>query len=222
MKSIITLVFAAFITLWPSYSQSFGSYSIATTLSKEDCMDRIDEWVALNLDSYQFNVDYKNPKTGKTIIKGILEDKNNEMYSVSKGAVKASIQYLIVTEASDSCCVITFKELNYCFESGGYVNYDYIATQNLELMIDEMDYVELLGEKIAVNQDILDKTQDIIKEYDSLIEQIQDPTLKKSERKKLIKKEKELSGQRNVLLSVGGSSSAFVAAVLQSLEETLK
>lgn len=219
-RYILILIFCLFIV--PSFSQSFGVYSITTTLSKDDCMDIIDEWVALNQHSFKFSLDYKNTNTGKCIINGVINDDNSKMYSVSKGALTASIQYSIVTEACDNNCTISFNELNYCFKDGGYVDYDLIATKNLELMVDEISVVEELGETIEVNQALLNKTQSVIEEYDSLSERIKDSSLKNSERKRL---EKELSkkvGMRNVYVSMGGNTNAFVTSVVSSLEKALK
>ena len=185
-------------------------------------MDRIDEWVALNLGSYSLNVDYKNEKTGRTIIKGSYIPSQNACYSVTKGAVNAVIVYTLITEAKDSACVITFNDLYYCFKDGGYVDYSRIATQNLELIVSETETMESLGEKIEVTPEFLDIASKVLDEYNSLAEQLKDENLKKSERKKLDKTLWKMQGKRNVFYDASMNSAQFLKAIALSIEKSLK
>lgn len=222
MKHRVIAIITCVLISFSIYAQDFGSYSIKTTLSKEDCMDRIDEWVALNLDSYSLNVDYKNEKTGRTIIKGRMTDTANGMYSVYRNAATASIQYLIVTDSKDNECVVTIKDLIYCFGTGGYVNYNALATSSLELMIDELDTIEMLGESIRITQEFLEKAESVIKEYEEVDDQLKNESLKKSDRKKIEKERKLLEGRKNVYLYVSRGASKFAMAILASIEDTLQ
>lgn len=222
MKKLLLSLVSVTLLASVSFAQSFGTYSLETSLSKEDCMDRIDEWVALNLGSYSLNVDYKNEKTGRTIIKGRYVPSQNACYSVTKGAIDASIVYTIVTEAKDNECIVTFNDLFYCFNDGGYVDYSRIATQNLELMVSEMDEMESVGEKIEVTPEFLDVAAKVLDEYNSVADQLKDENLKKSERKKIDKTLSKMRGKRNVYYDVSMNSALFLKAIASSIEKSLK
>ena len=222
MKRILFSVAAIFLFVNLAVAQSFGTYSLETNLSKEDCMDRIDEWVALNLGSYSLNVDYKNEKTGRTIIKGVFVPGESAMYSVYRNALKASIEYTIVTEAKDNECIITFNSLYYCFKPGGYVDYDSIATSNLNLMVAEMELIEEIGERIEITPELLEKASGVIDEFNSVKEKLQDQTLKKSERKKIQKELDSMESDRNVYQDISLNSAKFLQALVSSFEKALK
>ena len=222
MKKLYLTIAAVVISACLSFAQSFGPYSIVTQLSKDDCMDRIDEWVALNLGSYSLNVDYRNEKTGRTIIKGVYVPSENKCYSVYKNALRASIEYVIVTQAKDNECIITFNSLNYCFKNGGYVDYDGIATRNLDMMVDEMEFIEELGEKIDITPELMDKASAYLEEYNSTHDQLTNPELKKSERKKINKAIDKMQGKRNVYYDVSMNTALFLKALVTSFEKALK
>ena len=222
MKRLLLLISSILLVTQLADAQSFGTYSLETNLSKENCMDRIDEWVALNLGSYSLNVDYRNEKTGRTIIKGRYVPGEATMYSVYRNALIASIEYTIVTEAKENECVITFNNLYYCFTSGGYVNYDVIATRNIELMVAEMEVVEDIGEKIEITPEFLERASGIIDAYKAENEKLQDQNLKKSERKKIQKNLDRMEGERNVYQDVSLNSARFLQALVTSFEKALK
>ena len=222
MKRILLSVAAIFLFINLAIAQSFGTYSLQTNLSKEDCMDRIDEWVALNLGSYSLNVDYKNEKTGRTIIKGVYVPGESAMYSVYRNAIKASIEYTIVTEAKDNECIITFNSLYYCFKPGGYVDYDSIATRNLNLMVAEMELIEEIGEKIEITPELMEKASGVIEEFNSVKEKLQDQSLKKSERKRIQKELDSMESDRNVYQDISLNSAKFLQALVSSFEKSLK
>ena len=204
------------------FAQNYGEYSIKTTLSKEECMDRLDEWVALSLGSYSLNVDYKNEKTGRTIMKGAFEDSNNRMYSVTKNAMSATIQYVIVTEAKDSVCKVTIKDLLYCFGGGGYVDYSTMHTKNIELVQSEIQAAEDLGGTIRITQSFLDEAEAITKEYDDISKLSRVESLKKSERKQYEKACDKMRGKRNVFMNISRDASEFALSILRSIEDALK
>lgn len=222
MKKFLLLLISSTLLASISYAQSFGTYSIETSLSKEDCMDRIDEWVALNLGSYSLNVDYKNEKTGRSIIKGHYVPSKSACYSVTIGAIDASIVYTLITEAKDHECLVTFNTIFYCFKDGGYVDYSRIASQNLELMVCEMEEMESIGEKVEVSPVFLDSANLVLEEYNSLTDQLKDENLKKSERKKIDKSLSKMRGKRNVYYDISMNSALFLKAIATSIEQSLK
>lgn len=208
MKHLIFCCILAVSSITMFAQDLFEPYNVTTKLSKEMCWEAMNEWVALNMNSYRATVDYKSETSGKIIIKGRHQDDKAAGMCVVCDLLIPYVEYTLVVACKDSSCVLTFNDLLYTFEAG-HGEVSYLPTNVLEDCQREMEVVIDKGEKFQAD----DASRMYLKELKEKMEAeqliINDTNAKKKDKKRAETKYKELKSEANMYESAIRGLSAF-------------
>lgn len=195
---------------------------VETSIPKSECWERINEWIALNIESYKASVDYSSYDTGKVIVKINTIDTKNEMWSVHHGIMVPYIKMTIVFECKDNECQINMKNIVYEFVSGGYVNYDHMSYSSMEICEKEMKYVVARGGKFIADNQFLLKLKSNEDKLDAYRSNMYNDSLSRRERKDAEYSYNQLKNSHNVNKSVATGIAYLLHSILSSIEASIQ
>lgn len=221
-KKIATCFALIFVFCTVVKAQPYIEFSYDCKLSKTDCFNRIDEWLALNKTIYNIKIDYRNPDYGKYIINGETEDEHCHLYCVSYGGLSANFTYTLSIEIKDNICKLSFRNVVYNFSVTSYVDYDYLSTSMLKIIRDELNIIERGNNKLSIDERFKEKYRRLDESRQQLKSIADDETKKKKERKRAKNTLEETQGEYNVYLYCSSGPGVLFYDLSKSLSKLLK
>lgn len=167
-----------------TYAQYMGDqHKINTSLTKDICWNKINEWVVDGFHRYHTVVDYEDKDFGWIVVKGRYNPELDGMISTLYNQLTPIIEFVLEFKCGDKSCTIVFREFYYTFNLGKTIVVDINNVEIIKSSTAELKAINRAGGQFAYNNEL---KQDL-GEKALLLTDIQtkanDRTLKKKGRK---------------------------------------
>ena len=187
MKRHILYLLMAIITI-PSYASILDrSIEIENPLlKKEVCWEKTKMWVVTAMDTFNAYIAYEDFNTGKIIVKGEYKDTENTLMAVKNDFIKANVSYELEITCNDGFYSAKYNKIMYDCQTS-YGDYS-LSSFMLEWVKQEletiMDITIEKGNVWTVDSYFDSKYNETNANVEEAKLKMEDPTLKKKERKK--------------------------------------
>lgn len=184
MKRFLILILC-FITFQTSFSQNLNTSSFDYECSKNDFIQKLEKWIAINKDK-ELKIDYINTEKGELIISGIYHPLKSGLHTTSFNILEPYITYSIEILCKDKTCNYSFKNITYYFKSS-YGDVSFLPKNYLDEAKIELNEIIANNAKFVIDKSFkysMEYNQEKMNSYKKIADDI---SQKKSVRKKNLK-----------------------------------